>query len=65
MRRQSTRPAPAIGPNPIAGARTFLDTQTTAMRQWDNSALPSRREHDMALAYIAALLRLLESEAAR
>ena len=49
-------------PDPIAAARAFLDTQAAAMRQWDNSALPSRREHDTALATIAVLLRLLTNE---
>lgn len=61
-RRRRTRPAPQIAADPITGARTFLETQTSAMRQWDNAALPNRREHETALAYIAALLRLLAPE---
>lgn len=61
MRKRNRRLPPVEG-DAVAGARSFLDTQSTAMRTWDNSALPNRREHEQALAYIAALLRLVESE---
>lgn len=47
--------------DPIASARAFLDSQSAAMRQWDNSALPSRREHEAALSHIQALLGVLGS----
>ena len=56
--RKHTPPPPPII-DPVGGARSFLDTQAAAMRSWDNSALPNRREHELALAYIAALLDLI------
>jgi hypothetical protein len=53
-------PAP---PDPVASARAFLDTQSAAMRSWDNAALPSRKEFEAALAHIQGLLGVLsESE---
>ena len=60
-RHERKRPPPPIA-DPIASARAFLDTQTAAMRQWDNSALPNRKEHELALALIAALLSLIEQK---
>lgn len=49
-------------PSEPAAAGAFLDSQVWAMRTWDNSALPSRREYEAALAYLAALLRMIEQE---
>jgi len=56
------RPLPPNAPDVVERARAFLDTQSEAMRQWSNSALPNRREHETALSHIAALLAKLESE---
>lgn len=52
---QLARPAP----DPAAAARVFLDAQAAAMREWGGGdlPLPSRRDHETALAHIAALLR--------
>jgi hypothetical protein len=55
-RKKPVRALPIITTDPIVGARAFLETQTAAMRQWDNAALPNRSEHETALAYLAALV---------
>lgn len=60
LERLAQRPQRAIPPtDPIESARAFLDTQTAAMRAWDNSALPTRREYETALMHIKALLQIV------
>lgn len=49
-------------PDPIASARAFLELQSEALCQWSNAALPSRREYELALGHIQALLGLLAQQ---